>query len=100
MAFGVALFSPAVVAELSLSGGVEYLHWVEDTNPSVTEKGPLIAGGIISLRLSPRAWFHYRGNCISAKSIRGAGYSPAPAISSTTYYTGLVNEVQRAGAIR
>jgi hypothetical protein len=96
MALGVALFSPAAAAELSLSAGVEYLHWDEDTNPSVTEKGPLIAGGIIfGQNKTEGLVFSYRGKLYFGNvDYDGAGLFTGTPISSTSYYTGLVNEGQ------
>jgi hypothetical protein len=96
MAFGAALFSRAAAAELSLSVGVEYLDWKEDTNPSVTEKGPLIAGGIIfGQNKTEGLVLSYRGKLyFGAVDYEGAGLFTGTPISSTSYYTGIVNEGQ------
>ena len=96
MALGVALFSHAAAAELSLSAGVEYLDWDEDTNPSVTEKGPLFAGGIIFGQSKTEGLvFSYRGKLYFGNvDYTGAGLFTGTPISSTSYYTGFVNEGQ------
>jgi hypothetical protein len=96
MALCVALFSRTAAADLSLSVGVEYLDWEEDTNPSVTEKGPLFAGGIIfGQNKTEGLVFSYRGKLyIGNVDYEGAGLFTGTPISSTSYYTGLVNEGQ------
>jgi len=96
MALGVALFSRVAAAELSLSFGVEYLEWEEDTNPSVTEKGPLLAGGIIFDQNETEGLvFSYRGKLYFGEvDYQGAEIFTRIPIASTTYYTGLVNEGQ------
>jgi len=96
VALAIALFSRAAAAELTMSLGVEYLNWEEDTSPSVTEEGPLIAGGIIFGQNKPEGLvFSYRGKLyFGGVEYNGAGLFTGTPISSTTYYTGIVNEGQ------
>lgn len=96
IAIAVALFSRAAAAELSLSVGVEYLNWKEDTDPSVTEKGPLIAGGIVFGQNKPEGLvLSYRGKLYFGNvDYDGAELFTGTPISSTSYYAGIVNEGQ------
>ena len=96
IALALALFSRAAAAELSVSVGVEYLYWEEDTIPSVTEKGPLIAGAIVFGQNKPEGLvFSYRGKLyLGVVDYNGAGLFTTTPISSTTTYTGIVNEGQ------
>ena len=96
IALALALFSRGAAAELSLSLGVEYLDWEEDTNPSVTESGSLIAAGIVVDQNKPEGLvLSYRGKLyLGVVDYNGAGLFTGIPISSTSTYTGIVNEGQ------
>jgi hypothetical protein len=85
-------------AQLAVTGGLEYLHWAEDTQPiSVRERGPLVTAGFAYTQEKDKGFlFAFRGKLyIGEVNYEGALlFAPSVPISSTTRYTGLANEAQ------
>jgi len=85
-------------AQLAVSGGLEYLHWAEDTQPiSVRERGPLVTAGLAYTQPKDKGFlFAYRGKLyIGEVDYDGALlFAPNVPITGTTRYTGVANEAQ------
>lgn len=97
IAFILCLGSPAW-AEISLSAGVEYFSWTEDTDPiEVEERGPLAVIGLDYTQSKPRGLaLAYRGRVYAGKvDYEGALlFFPHIPATATTRYTGTAHEVQ------
>jgi hypothetical protein len=83
-------------AELSVSTGIEYLNWAEDTSPKVTEKGPLFAFGLNWTQdKSDGPLFAYRGKIyLGSVDYEGADLVTNAPLSGSTEYTGMEHEAQ------
>jgi len=95
IALGLCMAGPAA-GETSVSLGLEYLHWDEDTNPAVTETGPLFALGLgYTQDKDSGLLFAYRGRFyIGEVDYDGAGLFTGTPIQGTSRYTGMANEGQ------
>ncbi|SRR5258708_590542 len=96
VALCVALLPCAAWAELTVSGGVDYLHWTETTVPEVKESGPLYTLGLAYTQdRDAGALFAYRGKLWGGTvDYNGATLFGGTPVNSTTNYTGLNNELQ------
>jgi hypothetical protein len=84
-------------AELTLSAGVDYFDWSENTSPSVSETGPLYTLGIgYTQDRDAGALFAYRGKLWGGSvDYEGATLLPPNTpVHSTTDYFGASNELQ------
>jgi hypothetical protein len=95
IALGLCVAGPAA-GELSASLGLEYLHWEEDTTPTVTESGPLLALGLgYTQEKDSGLLFAYRGRAyLGEVDYDGAGLFTGTPIQGTTRYAGMANEGQ------
>jgi hypothetical protein len=94
---GAPVLLPSIArAELTLSGGVEYLYWDETTIPKVKETGPMYALGIAYTQTRDAgALFAYRGKLWGGEvDYDGATLFGGTPVQSTTNYGGLSNELQ------
>ena len=94
---GTPVLLPSMAwAELTLSGGVDYLYWNETTIPKVKETGPLYALGIAyTQNRDAGALFAYRGKLWGGTvDYHGATLFGGTPVVSTTNYTGASNELQ------
>jgi hypothetical protein len=85
------------LAQVSLSGGVEYFRWEEDTSPTVTETGPLLNFGFNYFTPKTLGWvLGYRGKVwLGSVDYEGSTlFPPNTPVQSTTEYTGFSNELQ------
>jgi hypothetical protein len=91
-----ALLPSIACAELTLSGGVDYLRWKEITVPAVKETGPLYGLGVAyTQNRDEGALFAYRGKLWGGSvNYDGATLFGGTPVQSTTNYTGLSNELQ------
>jgi hypothetical protein len=88
---------PAVShAQLTLSAGLEYLQWEEDTTPAVTEDGLVLALGIgYTQKRDSGFLLGYRGRLwTGVVDYEGSRLFTGQAVTSTTNYLGLTNELQ------
>jgi hypothetical protein len=93
---GCSLLPRVSEAELTLTGGLDYLRWVESSTPSVKETGPLYALGLAYTQdREAGALFAYRGK-LWGGSVRydGATLFGGIPVQSDTSYTGVTNELQ------
>ena len=85
-------------AQFTLGGGIEYLNWIEDTQPiKVKERGPLGVFTIGYTQVKQRGWlFAYRGELyLGEVNYDGALlFAPNVPVSSKTRYTGTAHEGQ------
>jgi hypothetical protein len=83
-------------AQLQLWGGVEYFKWDEDTTPSVTETGPVLAVGFDYFVPRDSGFVPgYRGKLwFGSIDYEGADLFTGAPVNSTTDYTGFSNELQ------
>jgi len=95
IALGLCMAGPAA-GETSVSLGLEYLHWDEDTDPAVTETGPLFALGLgYTQDRNSGLLFAYRGRFyLGEVDYDGAGLFTGMPIQGTSRYTGMANEGQ------
>ena len=94
---GAAAMLPSIAhAELTLSGGIDYLYWKETTVPAVKETGPLFAlGAAYTQNRHDGALFAYRGKLWGGTvDYDGATLFGGTPVKSTTNYSGLSNELQ------
>jgi hypothetical protein len=93
---GWSLLPSIALAELTLTGGVDYLRWTESSTPSVKETGPLFALGLAYTQdRDVGALFAYRGK-LWGGSVKydGATLFGGTPVQSDTSYTGVNNELQ------
>lgn len=92
------LVAGSAQAQLAVSGGIEYLHWAEDTHPiGVRERGPLATAGLAYTQRKDKGFlFAYRGRLyVGEVNYEGALlFSPNVPVTSTTRYAGVANEAQ------
>ena len=83
-------------AQLTLSAGLEYLQWEEDTSPAVTEDGLLFALGIGYTQQRDSGFLlGYRGRLwTGVVDYEGSTLFTNQPVTSTTDYLGLTNELQ------
>lgn len=96
-AIALGLSAPAG-AEVSISGGIEYFSWTEDTDPiNVKERGPLAVLGLDFTQSKPRGLaLGYRGR-LYAGTVNYDGallFFPSVPVSSDTRYRGMSHEAQ------
>jgi len=91
-----ALLPCVACAELTLSAGVDYLHWTESSTPQVKETGPLYGLGVAYTQdRDAGALFAYRGKLWGGKvDYDGATLFGGMPVQTTTNYTGVGNELQ------
>ena len=94
-AAGAALSAPAH-AGWGISADVERFRWAEDTNPKVTESGPMIGIGARYSQDRPAGWqFGWRGRLyFGSVDYDGSFLGTNMPATGTTEYTGVVNELQ------
>ncbi|UCH46908.1 MAG: hypothetical protein JSU95_12470 [Betaproteobacteria bacterium] len=83
-------------AQLTLSAGLEYLQWEEDTTPAVTEDGFLFALGVGYTQGRDSGFLvGYRGRLwTGVVDYEGSTLLTNQPVTSTTNYLGLTNELQ------
>jgi hypothetical protein len=97
MVLGAAALLPSIArAELTLSGGVDFLYWNETTVPEVKETGPLYGLGVAyTQNRDAGALFAYRGKLWGGTvNYDGSTLFGGTPVKGTTNYTGLSNELQ------
>jgi hypothetical protein len=94
----LALVAGRAQAQLAVSGGLEYMHWAEDTQPiSVRERGVLATVGLAFTQNREKGFlFAYRGKLYFGDvDYDGALlFAPSVPVTGTTRYTGVANEAQ------
>lgn len=94
---GAAALLPSIArADLTLSGGVDYLSWTETTVPAVKETGLLYGFGVsYTQNRDAGALFAYRGKLWGGTvNYDGSTLFGNTPVKSTTNYSGLSNELQ------
>jgi hypothetical protein len=83
-------------AQLTLSGGIEMLNWDEDTSPTVSESGPMLAFRVAYTQQSDTGWlFGYRGKIWGGTAdYTGSTLFGNVPVTGRTGYFGIGNEVQ------
>lgn len=91
----LAASAPAY-AGWSITGDVERFRWAEDTDPRVTETGPMFGIGARFSLDRPAGWqLVWRGRLyVGSVDYDGAFLDTGAPASGTTEYTGLLNEAQ------
>ena len=95
-AFFAALLPCLACAEVTVTGGVDYLLWEESTVPKVKETGPLYTLGLgYTQDRDAGVLFAYRGKLWGGSvSYEGATLFSGTPVQSNTNYVGASNEAQ------
>jgi hypothetical protein len=96
LALLATLLPSLACAELTITGGVDYLYWQEASVPQVKETGPLYALGLGYTQDRDAGWlFAYRGKLWGGSvNYEGATLFGGTPVQSETKYVGASNEVQ------